>query len=391
MTDNRIIVQVPDLFRGFLKEEPQLNAFYGSIRPEAEEELCRRCDLDSDTQRKIEKCNFAFFAAAMVPRADRKRYKLICEWGNWIFPFDDLFDDGPLRDDPKRARESMNRLLSSLRKPPNSVVETDSTWSALISFHDHIYSAIRMDSTDIVSRRYADAMTDYCMGTLDQVGQYGTLPTIDEMLAMRRRSVCVRTLYVLIEYAHEIRVPENLHDNAHLLNIETIGVDLILMHNDILSYRKEESESVPHNLLAVCRMHGMTMQQAVDCLEHHISERHQRLDHTIQNLPSWGEDIDNEVAKFVQAVQNTIKANLYWSFKSGRFLSEEKRIRLKESGELDVLALPRFLRLAHTEHHKNEGDGREELAQGLIDIDALKRILASVYRAVRTVMGVGWH
>ena len=39
----------------------------------------------------------------MVPYADAKLLRIICEWGNWIFPFDDLFDNGDVREDYTHA------------------------------------------------------------------------------------------------------------------------------------------------------------------------------------------------------------------------------------------------------------------------------------------------
>jgi len=49
----------------------------------------------------------------MVPNADAELLRIICEWGNWIFPFDDLFDNGDVCDNSIHAREVMLRLEES--------------------------------------------------------------------------------------------------------------------------------------------------------------------------------------------------------------------------------------------------------------------------------------
>ena len=49
----------------------------------------------------------------MVPDADASTFRVICNWGYWIFPFDDLFDDGELRDGDIRAFQVLRRLSES--------------------------------------------------------------------------------------------------------------------------------------------------------------------------------------------------------------------------------------------------------------------------------------
>jgi hypothetical protein len=49
----------------------------------------------------------------MVPCADAELLRIICDWGNWIFPFDDLFDNGEVREDSAYAEKVMRRMEES--------------------------------------------------------------------------------------------------------------------------------------------------------------------------------------------------------------------------------------------------------------------------------------
>jgi hypothetical protein len=49
----------------------------------------------------------------MVPYADAKLLRILCDWGNWIFPFDDLFDNGEVREDSAYAEKVMRRMEES--------------------------------------------------------------------------------------------------------------------------------------------------------------------------------------------------------------------------------------------------------------------------------------
>lgn len=46
----------------------------------------------------------------MVPHAQAEDLRIICNWGNWIFPFDDLFDNGDVRNDTIQAQNVMRYL-----------------------------------------------------------------------------------------------------------------------------------------------------------------------------------------------------------------------------------------------------------------------------------------
>ncbi|KAK3612856.1 hypothetical protein LTR22_028419, partial [Elasticomyces elasticus] len=82
----------------------------------------------------------------MVPDADAVTFRVICDWGNWIFPFDDLFDDGGLRQDKLRARKVLTWLSSSFEQPLAARLSNDedvNQFRDTVAFHDRISAFIR--------------------------------------------------------------------------------------------------------------------------------------------------------------------------------------------------------------------------------------------------------
>ena len=69
----------------------------------------------------------------MAPRADKDSYRTICDWGNWIFPFGDLFDDGDLREDHIRTGTMMDSLLCAF---DNVTLMQIYEGEPLVRFHD---------------------------------------------------------------------------------------------------------------------------------------------------------------------------------------------------------------------------------------------------------------
>lgn len=181
-------------------------------------------------------------------------------------------------------------------------------------------------------------MRQYCAGTLAQVQQVQTAhaASFQEVLTQRRQSVCVAPLFALVELGHKIDLPNDAFDDPHIRRLEILAIEITLLHNDLLSYCKEEEEGVPHNAVMACRMQGMGVQEAVDFLGQEVSHRMESFENATCQLKKSGHGHLGEMMRYVQGVADVVKANLYWSFKSDRFLSPQQKFRLRTAGTLEV-------------------------------------------------------
>lgn len=59
-------------------------------------------------------------------------------------------------------------------------------------------------------------------------------------MTVRRSSIGAQPLYALVEFGHQLDIPKAVFNHSLIQQIRVLGVDLILIQNDILSYRKEE-------------------------------------------------------------------------------------------------------------------------------------------------------
>jgi hypothetical protein len=74
-------------------------------------------------------------------------------------------------------------------------------------------------------------MEKYCLGAVKQVENTSTqsIPTLDEMVLIRRESAGVSPLYHLVEYAHNLKVPDEAFDSPIIQEMEVLGMDLVSM------------------------------------------------------------------------------------------------------------------------------------------------------------------
>lgn len=184
-------------------------------------------------------------------------------------------------------------------------------------------------------------MRQYSSGTLMQVRQAQTdrAATFEEVLAQRRQSVCVTPLFVLVEFGHKINLLDGDFENAYVRRLEMLGVEITLLHNDLLSYCKEEEEGVIHNTVAVCRLQGMSAQEAVTFIGTEVSCRMAEFEEAVLKLQESSHDRVDELMRYVRGIRDVIKANLWWSFRTERFLSEQQKFRLLTEGTLEVASI----------------------------------------------------
>ncbi|KAL7928555.1 isoprenoid synthase domain-containing protein [Trichoderma chlorosporum] len=310
----QITVLLPDMFQTFLKQEPQVNPHYEDVKVESEEALGRFCAFGPDMKKKINKCDFSYFCAIAAPDASRSRFRTLCDWGNWVFPYDDMFDNGHLRDRPEESQLVMESLMMPMLDDETSKEDKcTKDRMQIVKFHDTIVERMAVPLQG-VRKRFALAMQGYCRGALEQIeNQFsGKNPTLEEITIIRRESAGCRPLYHLVEYAHQLRVPDEVFDHPTIQELENLGMDMVAISNDILSYRKEQAEGVPHNMVATCRLNGMSAQGAFDKVGKLLESRYQRWDRAEASIPSWGEEADIQVRKYIEGIKCVVSANLNW-------------------------------------------------------------------------------
>lgn len=96
-----------------------------------------------------------------------------------------------------------------------------------------------------------------------------------------------------------------------------------VLSQDIFSYNVEQSKGDTHNMIPVV-MHeeGLDLQSAVDFVGALCKQSIDRFVDCRANLPSWGPEIDRQVAVYVEGLADWIVGSLHWSFESERYFGK---------------------------------------------------------------------
>ncbi|KKZ62474.1 hypothetical protein EMCG_03137 [[Emmonsia] crescens] len=96
--------------------------------------------------------------------------------------------------------------------------------------------------------------------------------------------------------------------------IEAIAVEILVLHNDLLSYQKEYTTHPTNpNIVTIYRQqHGLSQQQAYDSIDVLLRERYRRWYIAHSKLPILGEELDEQVQRYVGGCRDVLASNLHW-------------------------------------------------------------------------------
>ncbi|TLS27596.1 hypothetical protein PpBr36_04293 [Pyricularia pennisetigena] len=325
-------VVLPDLFVSIMSPSPRLNPLYELVRPAANEWTQKLLNLDAKAYAKHQRVNFSRLASMWMPEADQEGLRVMVDWLTWVFYFDDydanglqkVFDDGELRDNPAAAQAEAEATLSLMSDADQEVSPElhplrymfHSTW---VRFRSDTYHSSALQN------RYRKCMEEYINGILQQVdvSSFDASLDADLYLHFRRKSVGLRPCHALLEYACGIQIPDHVMAHPAIQECMAVSIDLVLLQNDILSYKKEQASNVIHNLIHIYRNQGMTAQEAFDQAGNLIVRAIRRWHLAQLDLPMWGEQIDKEVQRYLQGCLDSCIGSLNWSFTTGRYFGDQ--------------------------------------------------------------------
>ncbi|KAJ6189037.1 hypothetical protein N7519_003945 [Penicillium mononematosum] len=207
-----------------------------------------------------------------------------------IFPFDDEFDNGALKDDQVMAQRMIEDLISvmegSLEEPEEPLLKAfQLTWKQI------------SEAPKGVQKRFAKYMKEFCRANLEQVQRQpsGDIADIDELTDMRRGLICTTPIFALIEYASDLDLPVEVVDHPVIEELRVIITDIVWIQNDIVSYFKEQDLDEKHNIVTAYLLKGYPLQAAFEKSGNLLQSRYRDWYRNFAQLPFWEENIDRQI------------------------------------------------------------------------------------------------
>ncbi|KAH7928123.1 terpenoid synthase [Leucogyrophana mollusca] len=301
----------------------RLNPSCYKVARAAERWLLRGAHLSEARATKFMGLKAGELTAACYPDTDAFHLRVCSDFMNWLFNMDDWLDEFDVAD-TWGMREC---CISAFRDPIN--FQTDKLGGKMSkSFFRRFIKTGGPGCTE----RFIHTMDLFFIAVVQQADDRanGVVPDLESYITVRRDTSGCKPCFALIEYAAKIDLPDEVMSHPCIQAMEEATNDLVTWSNDIFSYNVEQSRHDTHNMIVVImRERGLDLQGAVDFVGRYCKGSIERFERERAALPSWGEDIDRDVAIYIDGLQNWIVGSLHWSFDSERYFAKEG-LKVKE-------------------------------------------------------------
>ncbi|KAF8574201.1 terpenoid synthase [Ramaria rubella] len=159
----------------------------------------------------------------------------------------------------------------------------------------------------------------------------GVVPALDVYINIRRDSSGLKPLIDFFEYTLQIDLPDYVINNPIMQTMKQCVNDFCTWSNDLFSFNKEQACGDTYNMVVILmKTQGLNLQTAVDYVGDMCFKTLDAFCESQKNLPSWGPEIDRDVARYVCGLESWIVGGIHWSFISGRYFGKDG-LQIKES------------------------------------------------------------
>ena len=283
----------------------------------ATERWARDCGLTArpELRARLRATAPARLAGRIAPYATLDGLLFSAAWAAWLFLFDDEYcDESDIGSDPAAITEVTVWMLGALE---TGAAAPDDVFGGALA---ELGTRLRALAGPVQWARFVQAVTAYFYALVWEAAcrQHGTLAPLDEYIRMRRHSGAVATCLALIEPINGFALDDRAWYDPSMRAAADAVADIICWSNDIVSYRKEESQSADVLSLptVLAHEHGLTEQQALDrcaaMLERRIAEYYA----AERPLLASG---NPGLIRFAADLRHWIAGNLEWSYETGRY------------------------------------------------------------------------
>lgn len=276
--------------------------------------LTQRATID-----KLRRAKTGWLVARTNPLVSHKMLRLLTDWYNWLFAFDDGFCE---RSETGGRAAPLVLMLPRLLR----VLDGDDASCSADPFARALWSVrqrIAQDGSAEQLGRFCMAVKEYLFAQVWEAGnrESGRVPSLSDYLLMRRTTGATYTCLALIDVAsgYSLSATEWFHPIVAELGL--LAVDLVGFDNDLISYVKEyQHDSARHNLVTVLAVeHICSVSGAIEKLALlHCTA----LDRFLAQKTALGDWASDGVLRYVAGLEHWVRGHIDWSLESSRFHSD---------------------------------------------------------------------
>ncbi|MBD2494751.1 terpene synthase family protein [Nostoc sp. FACHB-280] len=265
------------------------------------------------------KAKFYMLVALTYPCCQIEELKVANDWMSWIFIWDDQCDMSTLK--PEVLKAYHTRFIQILKGA--KLTNEDIHLSYALS--DIRMRMLRLGSQQVFNH-FINTFEDYFDGCEKEanISMLKIIPSVETYMNIRRATIGVETSLALTEFCDKLQISDFLRNHDILNQIKRMATNIICWSNDIFSYPKELAINHVHNLVLILQnQQKISLNSAINLAVNMHNQEVKNLTKMEACIPSYGEEIDNEIAQYLSGIHAWISGHLAWYSYSGRYQSLE--------------------------------------------------------------------
>lgn len=315
-------VQLPHLYCPF---PPALSDHTEQVQVHLNRWMHQRYLKSETALKRFQAGKFAWTTGRAHPYAAFDDLLMVATWMSWLFMLDDWCDEAELGRQPAQLRALHTELLDHMRHPRQPCPDGHPVINGL----DEIWSWMCAHASAGWPARFIETFAAYANGcyweALNRAQQ--RIPTLGEYLVMRRQTSALYIFFDLIEVADYVNLPAEALNHPIVSELKCMANDGVAWFNDIVSLEKEIRSGDVHNLVLILQHeHQLDLQDAIDRAGALFNERMAAYIDLEAHVPSFGEAVDAELARYLAGLRYWVRGNIDWSYETGRYGQEGAKV-----------------------------------------------------------------
>ncbi|WP_219511613.1 terpene synthase family protein [Nonomuraea ceibae] len=271
----------------------------------------------AETLEHFRRSKIGMLAARTNPLVPRDALRLINDWYNWLFAFDDAFCEGELMGHRAsalaRALPPLLEILDRRREPEGG----DPFGVTLRELLDRIAESGTPAQVD----RWRTTVKEYLFAQIWEAAnrEVDLIPTPEDYVLMRRITGATFTCFALIDVGGGYRLEAEEWHHPDVRMLSDLACDLIGWDNDLLSYAKERgNDKARHNLVTVLATHRtFNLQEALE----EVSKMHNTaIAAFVERRAALDKWASLPVRRYVRGLEHWVRGHIEFSLGSARYV-----------------------------------------------------------------------
>ncbi|KAL4252933.1 Terpene synthase [Abortiporus biennis] len=311
-------IQFPDLLATWPWSR-RINPHYDQVKEESKIWLESFNALSPKAQRAFNACDFALLTALCYPDLDREQLRTASDLMHLFFLYDEQTDV----EDVGGAEHIANVTMKSLRNPYDTHISGEPIMAEVT--RQFWRRAIKYANRD-PQRRFVEFFDPHTKAITQQAEDrshnYLPMRSIESYLELRRLTIATRPAFTILEFT--LNLPEEVFQEKVIDDLIICASDLIIISNDVYSYPKEASSGDDgHNIITIVMSeHHVDLVGAINWVEEYANDTKERFTTMRKNIPSFGRDVDAQLAIYLDGVANFVRGHDSWCFESERYFGK---------------------------------------------------------------------